>query len=151
MSQPLTVTGQGAPGDTIELIVGNTVLGRTATDADGAFAFALTFTSPGLQFLTVRTLDAAGNALSSNSVAYIIVNPQPTPTNTAVPPQADTDILRSGLAVRQETQLTGQGEPGTTVRLLLGDQVVSEGKVAANGRWVLPLSVSRAGQYSVPK
>ena len=72
------VAGQAAPGSTVELVEGSTVLGKAAAGADGAFAIVLDDPlKPGDHLLALRATGQGDEAAASAQTAVVSVPEKP--------------------------------------------------------------------------
>lgn len=108
-SGPVTWTGQGQPGVTIEAIVDGQPAGSAPVDETGAWTLALTLPD-GAHQLQLNTLDASGALLSSTPPVALVVGEAPaaaTPVETAPPADtpaasAPTEVAPAATAVPAE-------------------------------------------------
>ncbi len=119
-----TLSGTGVPGDTITLknAAGNVI--ATATVAgDGSWSATPTTALPeGLNTLSVTATDPAGN----------------TSLPTALPVTIDTTVAAPVIAPTNGVgAITGTGEPGATVTVSAGGNVLGTAVVDASGNWSL--------------
>lgn len=80
---PLTLTGSGQPGATLQLVVDGVVVGTTVVDAAGRWSLETTLTA-GERTLAMQQLDPAGSAYLQGPPLNLTVNP-PDITPTILP------------------------------------------------------------------
>ena len=168
MGEPVAIVGTGMPGTPVDIIIGNNVVGTAVPDEQGNWQFDVSFETPGFQYIGCRTTDRLGNESYARLASYVAVAPRPTATTTSTPtatqtlpatatpepsptashtpspPEVEDPKLEVG-----ESVLTGTGEPGSLLEVLLNGRRVSTTTVAADGRWQAPLVVESAGTYTV--
>ncbi|WP_306577633.1 VCBS domain-containing protein [Bradyrhizobium sp. SRS-191] len=127
----IELQGSGQPGDTITLMLGNTVIGTGAVDALGHFdvtsdASASALLGPGHQHITVIQTDSLGHA-SPGATFDASVAPA-APVVAAVLSVPDT-VGR--------VEVKGSGEAGTIIKLYAdnGTTVIGTGTVDASGHF----------------
>ncbi|WP_079229676.1 BapA/Bap/LapF family large adhesin [Pseudomonas putida] len=135
-----TLTGRAEPGSTVQVRgADGTVLGSAVAGADGQFSVTLQPPQTDGQALQVTATDAAGNASGATAITAPddgVGNPPDT-----TPPDAPT-----GLAIGQAgQQLTGRGEPGTTVQVRdAAGNLIGSGVVGADGNFDVTLTPAQA-------
>ncbi|WP_461331570.1 Ig-like domain-containing protein [Bradyrhizobium huanghuaihaiense] len=127
----IELQGSGQPGDTITLMLGNTVIGTGAVDASGHFDVttdpaAGALLGPGLQHVTVIQTDSLGHA--SPAAAF----------DASVAPAAP--VVASVLSVPDavgRVEVKGSGEAGTIIKLYAdnGTTVIGTGTVDVSGHF----------------
>ncbi|MGJ4929170.1 VCBS domain-containing protein [Bradyrhizobium sp. HKCCYLS2038] len=127
----IELQGTGQPGDTITLMLGNTVIGTGAVDASGHFdvttdASAGVLLGPGHQHITVIQTDSLGHA--SPAAAF----------DASVAPAAP--VVASVVSVPDpvgRVEVKGSGEAGTIIKLYAdnGTTVIGTGTVDASGHF----------------
>jgi len=121
------LSGAGAPGGTVELAAGDTVLGSTVVAPDGTWRLD-TVLDPGDYNLEVRSLDASGAIVNrSPAVAVNVPDPRAAVVPTLAEPQVDGDSVT----------LAGTGAPGASLQLVSGEEILGTATVAEDGRWSL--------------
>lgn len=135
-----TVTGRAEPGSTVQVRgADGSVLGTAVAGADGQFSVTLQPPQTDGQPLQVTVTDPAGNVSSGTTITAPndgVGNPPDT-----TPPNAPTD-LAIGQAGRQ---LSGRGEPGTTVQVRdAAGNLIGSGVVDAAGNFNVTLSPVQA-------
>jgi len=133
---PLTLTGTGAPGSKVQIVIGGQPAGEATVGADGKWSFAVTLPNTGVVPVSVNALDANGQVTASGpsidlNVAALTLDPL-------------AASYRPGPAT-----LTGAGAPGSRVRLVIDGQPAGEATVGADGKWTFAATFVRAGNYTV--
>ena len=171
-SEPLTLEGTGTPGSTVTVYDGDPVVGETIVAPDGTWQITLPPPAAGAHSLVARQLGADGKEQAVSAPVELtvadgqIVVATPavvaeataaTGMATAVPSAAPgagkaPEIKRpvaAALKAGEPVVLEGTGEPGTTVTLYDGDQVVAETVVAPDGTWTITVPPLAAGTHSL--
>jgi hypothetical protein len=149
----LELSGTGLAGYEVQVVSDGQVLGATEVGADGTWSLNVTFVKPGEQGLTVRTL----------SRGYVVGESAPVPVSVsgvAETAQASTapilegspptlklpagGVLEAGTSV-----LTGTGEPGSDVQILIDGEVADVTEVDDDGAWSLDLSLLMPGDHEL--
>ncbi len=133
-----TVTGTAEAGSTVTLYDtnGSTVLGSTVA-VNGSWSITSSALGEGSHTLTVRTVDAAGNASAASRALAIVVD-------TSAPLAAGTPQLPDGTASTLDTvpTLTGSAEANSTVTVRSNGTVIGTVAADATGTWRLTAQLS---------
>ncbi|MFK3818209.1 BapA/Bap/LapF family large adhesin [Pseudomonas sp. NPDC089407] len=126
------ITGRAEPGSTVRIVAADgTELGSAVVGPTGVFSIALAPPQVDGEVLQAAATDAAGNT----SPTSVVTAPDIDGVDTT-PPAAPTDLV-IGLAGQQ---LSGRGEPGTTVQVRdAAGNVLATGTVAADGSFAINL------------
>ncbi len=154
-TEPVTLEGTGEPGTTVTLYDGDAGGGGDHggagrhVDADGA-ASGGRDAQPGGQAAWCGWHGAGRIAPVELTVAdgqIVVATPAPAAAATVVPVAGAPTIKlpAAGLKATEPVTLEGTGEPGTTVTLYDGEQVVAETTVAPDGTWTLTVPPLAAG------
>ena len=147
------INGTGNVGDTITLYASNgtTVLGTALVGVDGAWSIdpSSNYLSEGLNTLSVKATDLAGNQGAASTVTVTLDTIQPlvaTAGLTASMP-SDTGILGDAITSNPGPSISGTGNPGDTITLFAADGTTLMGTalVDAAGTW----SITPAGNYLI--
>ncbi|WP_338746111.1 BapA/Bap/LapF family large adhesin [Pseudomonas putida] len=127
------LTGRAEPGSTVRILAADgSELGTAVVGPTGVFSINLAPPQIDGEVLQATASDAAGNT----SVASSVTAPDIDGGDTT-PPAAPTDLV-IGLA---GSQLSGRGEPGTTVQVRdAAGTVLATGTVAADGSFAITLT-----------
>jgi flagella basal body P-ring formation protein FlgA len=128
----LTLTGTGEPGATIQVRnASQGILGTGVVAQDGTFSIGLSEAQLNAEILSIRQLDAAGNA--SPDATYQV------PDATAAAPVTNLALSPDGLT------LTGIGQPGAAISVTSGGVSLSSAvvTVAADGSFSIPLDTAQ--------
>ncbi|NJN92738.1 MAG: hypothetical protein HC875_00945 [Anaerolineales bacterium] len=135
----VTLTGTGEPGSEVEIVVDGKVVGQATVDSDGKWSFATDLPDAGEYEISVQSVDADGKVLAeSNAVALTVAEALEAPA---------LDSLNEVTA--GEVTLTGTGEPGSEVEIVVDGKVVGKTTVGRNGQWSFAADLSEAGDYKI--
>ena len=169
-SEPLTLEGTGTPGSTVTVYDGDEVVGETTVAPDGTWQITLPPPAAGAHTLVAKQVGADGKEQAAAPVELtvadgqiVVATPAAVAQATAVPDAAATAVTApvagkapeikrpaaAALKVGEPVVLEGTGEPGTTVTLYDGDQVVAETVVAPDGTWTITVPPLAAGTHSL--
>jgi photosynthetic reaction center cytochrome c subunit len=126
----LVLSGTGAPGTTLEILDGRTVIGTVTVGDDGTWSLALT-PEPGVITFGVRE---AGSTDILGRVRIRVAAPPDVPV--ILNPEEGAQ-----LAVGKIT-LAGTGKAGDKIEVLNGDQVLGETTVGDDGRWTVDVDIT---------
>ncbi|EKU46817.1 Ig-like domain-containing protein, partial [Staphylococcus massiliensis] len=139
-SEDTTITGTAEPGSTVTVMFEDGTTGSAITDAEGNY----TITIPegvdlvGGEVLPIIATDDSGNA--SNETTTTVTDTTAPVTPTINPVSSD------------DTTITGQAEPGSTVTVTFPDGTTSTGITDENGAYVIviPEGVDLTGGETLP-
>ncbi len=123
----IDLSGSGTPGDTVEILVDGEVVGTTIVGDDGNWSFGLDLPESGDYDISAQALDADGNIFGTSDAATFTIPELAIATPTFDIPDAG---FMAGL-----TTLSGTGEPGSDVEIVVNGEVVGTTTVGADGRW----------------
>ncbi|SMG59007.1 BapA/Bap/LapF family large adhesin [Cedecea sp. NFIX57] len=136
-----TISGTAEANATVKIYDNGTLIGTVSANGSGAWTFTPTTSlGQGLHSLTVTATDAAGN-VSEPSAAFAInvdsIAPA-TPTITQVLDDVGTvtgPVGNNGATNDPTPTLSGSGEPGSTITVYDGLNVLGNATVNDNGTW----------------
>jgi hypothetical protein len=115
----LALTGNGAPGSTVEILIDGQAVGTAQVGGDGTWSFTTELAEPGDHTIGVRTAEAAS-------------------TVTVTPTLAGGALF-----------LTGNGEPGSEVQILIDGAVAGSTQVGSDGAWSFTTSLTEPGDHTI--
>ncbi|MBN8615677.1 MAG: hypothetical protein J0L92_34095, partial [Deltaproteobacteria bacterium] len=123
-----TFTGRASPGAMVAISVGGTTLGTVTADASGNWSFTpATAMAEGTATVTATATDDLGNVTRDTTTVTI-------DTSTFVTITGPTEgSVTSDLT----PSITGTGEPGAMVDVIVDEAVIGTVTVAADGTWTL--------------
>ncbi|MCS6842871.1 MAG: Ig-like domain-containing protein [Caldilineales bacterium] len=129
-----SISGQGVPGSTVEVLINGAPVGKTVVGADGTWSLDVSLPTAGEHRLAARMTDAAGRLLSASEELTLRVEP--------AAPTVEVAPAEGALA------LTGTAEPGSEVAMVVDGQVIGQVKADADGKWAFTAPVE-PGKRSV--
>ena len=133
-----TITGTAEPGSTVTIREGDAILGTPVADSEGNFSLTLTPPKLNGEILTADATDAAGNTGPATSAAAPDVTPPQAPVIVSV----IDDVLnttgpvdQNGLTNDRAPTLNGTGEPGSTITIFNGSDIIGTVVVPSSGLW----------------
>ncbi|EPR9731342.1 BapA/Bap/LapF family large adhesin [Enterobacter bugandensis] len=133
-----TITGTAEPGSTVTIREGDAILGTPVADSEGNFSLTLTPPKLNGEILTADATDAAGNTGPATSAAAPDISPPQAPVIVSV----IDDVLnttgpvdQNGLTNDRAPTLNGTGEPGSTITIFNGSDIIGTVVVPSSGLW----------------
>ena len=150
---PLLIEGMGQPNTQVVVLSGATELGRAPVDAGGHWQVEVQLDQAGESALQVQGVDASGAVRATSSPHTVTLSPSGSSGSAglAATPAGPTPVQAipvSGV-VTSTTVLTGTGQPGSTVRVLVDGRPTATALVDANGAWTATLAALPAGDHQV--
>ena len=146
-----TLSGSAEPGSIVTVSDNGDVLGSAVADSDGNWSF----TPPqpldeGAHSLTTTVTDAAGNTGPVSAPVNMVVD-------TTAPASAGDLLLSNGQSGNEITGITnsttpvlsGSAEPGSTVTVSDGDNVLGSTTAGSDGSWSFTSPVLQPGEHSL--
>ncbi|SDT12986.1 Ig-like domain-containing protein [Microlunatus soli] len=128
------ITGIGEPGATVTVTSGDTVLGTATVDGDGNWSLTPDALADGTYTITATQTDAAQNASEASDPVTFTVD-------TAAPAAPAVTSPVDGAATDDATPvITGTGEPGATVTVIIDGDDVGTAVVGEDGSWSVELT-----------
>ncbi|MGK3111585.1 Ig-like domain-containing protein [Candidatus Pantoea formicae] len=148
------LSGNAEPGSTVTILDGTTVLGTATVGQDGTWSFTTPTLTDGSHSLTTTVTDPAGNVGPASNPFTFTVDSQPPAAagdlqlsnnsgSTIVP------IASGGTTNADQPVLSGTAEPGSTVTISDGTEVLGSVTVGANGSWSFTSPVLQDGSHSL--
>ncbi len=116
--------GKADPGAVIDLLVDGEVVGQAAADADGNWSFPIELAGGDYQ-LSARLLDADGNVVMESEPTAVSI-----PAAFVMP-----EMTLPDMGADNPFPLSGTGQPGSDVDILVDGEVVGTAVVGDDGRW----------------
>ncbi|WP_244905701.1 Ig-like domain-containing protein, partial [Enterobacter kobei] len=133
-----TISGTAEPGSTVTIRDGNVILGTSVADSVGNFTLTLPQPKLNGETLTANATDAAGNTGPATAAAAPDTTPPQTPVIVSVidDVQATTGpVGQNGLTNDRAPTLNGTGEPGSTITISNGSDILGTVNVPSSGLW----------------
>ncbi|HHA2300386.1 TPA: BapA/Bap/LapF family large adhesin [Enterobacter asburiae] len=133
-----TISGIAEAGSTVTIREGDAILGTPVADSEGNFSLTLTPPKLNGEILTADATDAAGNTGPATSAAAPDITPPQAPVIVSV----IDDVLnttgpvdQNGLTNDRAPTLNGTGEPGSTITIFNGSDIIGTVVVPSSGLW----------------
>lgn len=133
-----TITGTAEPGSTVTIREGDAILGTPVADSEGNFSLTLTPPKLNGEILTADATDVAGNTGPATSAAAPDITPPQTPVIVSVIDDVQATVGpvgQNGLTNDRAPTLNGTGEPGSTITISNGSDVIGTVEVPSSGLW----------------
>ncbi len=133
-----SISGTAEPGSTVTIRDGNVIRGTSVADREGNFTLTLTPPKLNGETLTANATDAAGNTGPATAAAAPDTTPPQTPVIVSVidDVQATTGpVGQNGLTNDRAPTLNGTGEPGSTITISNGSDILGTVNVPSSGLW----------------
>jgi hypothetical protein len=153
------LTGTGEPGAEVEIVVDGQVVGKTTVGSDGRWSFAADLPDPGDYEVSVQQVDAGGQVVAASEPVTLTItaaseeaSPTAEATEVAEAPATGVaptlDSPGADVAAGQVT-LTGSGEPGSQVQVIVDGEPAGKATVDSQGQWSLPIDLPDPGEHSI--
>jgi LysM repeat protein len=132
-SGDVALSGAGAPGSKVQIVVDGEVVGVADVGADGTWSFPVTLEA-GEHTIIVQALGADGKAVAESEPVKVTAEGQAVKPALTSPKPGDK--LNSG-----DATLNGTGAPGSKVQIVVDGEVVGTAEVGADGTWSFPVKL----------
>ena len=130
----ITFSGTGVPNSTVSILADGTEIGQTQVDADGNWHLEGEVEA-GEPTIELLTLDSEGNVTASSELEpFVVVAGE---ESTATP----NLILNEMGLYAGSVSLSGSGEPGQSIVIMVDGQEAGTAEVDENGNWSMPLEL----------
>jgi nucleoid-associated protein YgaU len=136
----ITLTGTGEPGSQVEIVVDGKVVGTATVGKDGQWSYEVDFPTAGDYEVSVQSVDAEGKILATSQPLTLSI------AEAVAPPVLDKP---KGELTAGKVELSGTGEPGSQVVILINGQEVGQVTVSKDGTWSFSPDLAEAGEYEV--
>jgi len=137
----------GEPGSEVQVVVDGKPVGKATVDSDGKWSLPFELPNPDDYEISVQSVDADGEVLAASEVAVVKVTEAASEAEAAMTiPTLDlpSDELTVG-----EVTLTGTGERGSEVEVVVDGKPVGTTTVDSAGKWTLSIELPDPGDYKV--
>jgi nucleoid-associated protein YgaU len=133
---PIKLVGVGEAGTTVQLRIGDQVLGAVEVSDDGTWTWEGTL-KPGEYQLVTGTLDEAGNVTSEAPPVLVQVDEEAPGGEDVTSTSGETPPMVGDVLFDEEgnATITGSGQPGTIVKIIEDGNVLGTTKVTEDGSW----------------
>jgi large repetitive protein len=146
----VTLSGTGEPGSEVEVVVEGKPVGKATVGNDGKWSFGADLPASGDYQVNVQNVDASGNVLAASEAVVVkvaeVATEEAAPASAATAPALD---LPSGELPAGNVNLTGTGEPGTEVQIVVDGEPVGRVTVDSEGKWSFPFELPDSGDYDI--
>ncbi len=137
--------GVGEPGSEVAIVADGEVVGTATVGEDGTWSFPWPSGEAGDYELQVQTLDEDGNVVNESDPFTLSFS---LPDFT-VPILELPDFDLGGFFAGSESTLTGAGEPGNQVEVVVDGEVVGTAIVGEDGTWSFDYPFADPGDYDI--
>ena len=137
--------GSAQPGYIVQALVDGAEVGRATADSDGIWALSSQLETAGERTVRLRLIDPQGAMVGEAAPLTLTVT---LPAVTIPAPALDPQVLAANLTPGL-IQLSGTGEAGTAVQVVVDDRVIGTAPVGAGGRWSFAAEVRLPGVYAL--
>ncbi|HKM97920.1 MAG TPA: Ig-like domain-containing protein, partial [Buttiauxella sp.] len=134
-----SVTALTDAGASVDVYVNGVKVSTITSDASGAATYNLGDRADGSYSVKFISTDVAGNRAESN-VATVVVDSVISNFSVSTLPELTKSPAQT---------LSGTGEAGARVQVLVDGKIVAEATVASNGEWSIPVVLKSDGDYKV--
>ena len=145
----VTLSGTGTPGSKVRVIVDGQEAGTAEVGPDGRWSLPVEFDGPGQRRVQLEAVDDSGTVLAASEPKSLDVAPAFVPLAVQVPDRG-TLLPPGEEPATTRLTLSGTGEPGATVEVWAGDQLLGTTRVGSDGTWTFDQEVAlAAGHHDV--
>jgi hypothetical protein len=131
----MTLSGTSQPGTIVEIAVDQEVIGTTPVDDEGRWSYTAPITEAGEYEITLRGLNDQGEIITTEYPVTLSLNENNKRVMLPVVGQGSKgEQAELGLS---SFTLSGSGEPGQQVEIVLDGQVLTSTAIAEDGQWSL--------------
>jgi hypothetical protein len=139
----VSLTGTGEPGVDVEIVVEGQVVGKTTVGSDGQWSFAADLPDAGDYEVSVQQVDADGQVLAASEPAALTVAASAPTASAPMLDSPGTDVAAG------QVMLTGGGEPGSQIQVIVDGEPVGKATVDNQGKWSLPIELPDPGDHNI--
>jgi hypothetical protein len=144
-----TLSGTGAPGSTVEVLVNGSPVGTAVVGDDGFWTLEAGL-GPGPNEILVRTLDANGAVVAEAEPITLNVAAIQPPAEGVAPGEFSISAPAEGATLEPgPLEVRGTGRPGAAIEVLNSDQVLATTDVADDGTWATTVELPNEGTASI--
>ncbi len=143
-----TITGTAEPSSTVSVLFGGTPEDTTTTNANGQWTYTTTPKPDGVQTITAKATDAAGNTSGASAPLAITIDTTPPAAPTITGFSNDTGTAGDRITSDNTVTVNGIADPGSTVAVFL-DGTAQGTTTALNGAWTFAAAQKPDGMYAI--
>lgn len=140
----VTLTGAGAPGEVMEILIDGEVVGSTTVREDGTWLFDLELATGDYE-VAARVVDDSGSVIVRSDSTQLSVTPAAVTEEAAAPTL--TEPAEGAALAAGDVTLAGTGAPGSEVDVLEDGVIVGTAVVDDAGQWTFTLPAA-AGDHT---
>jgi hypothetical protein len=146
------LVGTGHPLSKVRVLVDRQVVDTIVVDSDGAWILPVQMVEPGEHSITIQGLQLPEVAeleiaVSSQTYTLIIAEEEP---SSETETDAPTFEIETGVEFPAgEVTISGTGQPGSALRVLLDDDEVDATVVDPDGLWSLTILIEEPGEHQL--
>ncbi|WP_217547601.1 Ig-like domain-containing protein [Pantoea sp. GbtcB22] len=144
----LVFSGSAEEGDLVKLYDGDKLIGSALVGADGSWSIPVSDLEGGSHDFRTEITDPAGNVSEKSDGFGLEVDFTPPAQTSADVTDAAGNPVASGSAVNGDLTFRGTGEPGDTVYLRDGGNLVGTAVIDASGNWSLVANMTEERDYA---
>ncbi len=145
---PLMIQGAGAPSEQVTVFIDALPLGETEANEAGQWTVDARILAPGAYELTAEGAQSGRSTPVAISVVDALVDEADAVDEVAVPASLDADQFADSVAPGPIT-ISGQGNPGEEVEILLDDLLLGVAMADETGSWTLDAQLLAPGDYTL--
>ncbi|MBE2240749.1 MAG: hypothetical protein IAE81_23380, partial [Caldilineaceae bacterium] len=142
----ITLSGEGVRGYSIRVRdESGRLLAAASVAADGVWTTTATIDQPGDAVLSLELVNLAGDVVAAAERLTLTIG---MPSMAIRSPSLDKSFLDATLTAGL-LALSGGGEPGSIIQVVVDGAVATSTEVDQNGRWAVDLRVNAPGVYAI--
>lgn len=148
----VVLVGTGQPISRVRVLVDRQAVDTVEVDSDGAWILSVEIAEPGEHTISLQGLQWSPEAeleiaVSSESYTLTIAEEEPGVDSDARAPTVDIEAGAEYPA--GEVAVSGTGQPGLTLRVLLDDEEAGTTRIGSDGAWLLTVLIEEPGEHQV--
>ena len=140
----LTLIGRGRPGTEVLVLVDDLLVDVAQVGLDGTWSSEISLTEPGEHQLRVKAVNANRVVVAETEPVSFSFAPAAEEVRPSLSLPGGGEGLTTGSLL-----LTGRGQPGSEVRILVDGQPVGETRIGDDGTWSLETSLTEPGEHQL--
>jgi DNA-binding beta-propeller fold protein YncE len=145
----LTLVGTGQANSKVRVLIDRQAVDIVQVDADGAWVLTVELSEPGEHTISLRGLEwslEAGTDIAVNSESYVLTVREQPPDEAQAP---TLDIEAGAELPPGNVEISGTGEPGSFIRVLIDGQEAGTTQANSTGSWSLSIEIEEPGEYRI--
>jgi hypothetical protein len=137
-NSPIDLTGTGPANSRMEIVLNDNLIDTVPVDETNTWQYSTTLTEPGDYTLLLRAIDDTGSLLAQS---------EPLPLRVTAP--TTLNPLPEGGVTAGIIPLSGSGQPGQVIEMVVDGQIITSTTVGNDGAWAALLPLERPGEYQL--